>query len=57
MDCVERRPNEGGWKAQLYATEKFTVSSSYLTAVSAVNNPVDERVIGFGVSYYRPNTY
>lgn len=48
---------KAGGKLNFYATEKFTVSSSYLTAVSAVNNPIDERVIGFGVSYYRPNTY
>lgn len=46
-----------GGKLNVYATDRITVSSSFLAAVSAVNNPVDEKVIGLGVSYYRPTSF
>ena len=48
---------KAGGKLNVYATDKITVSSSFLAAVSAVNNPVDEKVIGLGVSYYRPTSF
>lgn len=45
---------KAGGKVNVYITEKITISSSFLYSAYAINNPVDEQVIGFGVGYFRP---
>lgn len=45
---------KAGGKLNVYLTEKITASTNLLYSVYAVNNPVDEMTIGFGVGYYRP---
>ena len=45
---------KAGGKLNVYATNKLTLSASALLSVYSVNNPVDEKSFGIGLSFYQP---